>query len=57
MVQEMVNEAKKKRRFDEVSALGQNVDDLSREIDAIQSQIKGMDFEGAYMGDGNGLIG
>jgi len=57
MVQEMVNEAKKKRRFDEVSALGQNVDDLSREIDAIQSQIKGMDFEGAYVGDGDGTIG
>jgi len=57
MVQEMVGEAKKKRRFDEVSALGQNVDDLSREIDAIQSQIKGMDFESAYIGDGDGVLG
>jgi len=52
MVQEMINEAKKKRRFDEVAALGQNVDDLSREIDVLQTQIKEMDFEGAYTGDG-----
>ncbi|PSK37302.1 Vacuolar segregation protein pep7 [Elsinoe australis] len=51
MVQEMVNEAKKKRRFDEVAALGGNVDDLSREIDSIQNIIRSMDFEGAYLGE------
>ncbi|TKX21209.1 putative vacuolar segregation protein PEP7 [Elsinoe australis] len=51
MVQEMVNEAKKKRRFDEVAALGGNVDDLSREIDNVQNRIRGMDFEGAYLGE------
>ncbi|KAF2222773.1 vacuolar segregation protein PEP7 [Elsinoe ampelina] len=51
MVQEMVNDAKKKRRFDEVQALGGNVDDLSREIDNIQNRLRGMDFEGAYLGE------
>jgi len=51
MVQELVNEAKKKRRLDEVAALGQNVDELSREIDAIQAQVKSMDIEGAYLGE------
>lgn len=51
MVQEMMNEAKKKRRFDEMSALSGNVDDLSTEIDVIQNRLKGMDFEGAYLGD------
>ncbi|PNS21023.1 Vacuolar segregation protein pep7 [Sphaceloma murrayae] len=51
MVQEILNDAKKKRRFDEVNALSGNVDDLSREIDTIQARLRGMDFEGAYLGD------
>ena len=46
-----MNEAKKKRRFDEMSALSGNVDDLSQEIDNIQNRLKGMDFEGAYLGE------
>ena len=50
LVQEMMAEAKKKRRFDEMAALSGNVDDLSREIDGIQARLKGMDFEGAYLG-------
>ena len=54
MVQEMLNEAKKKRRFDEVAALTGNVDDLSREVDSIQAQLQGMDWEGAYAA---GVIG
>jgi len=50
MVQDMLNEAKKKRRFDEVAALTGNVDDLSREIDSMQARLQGMDWEGAYNG-------
>lgn len=52
MVSEMIAEANRRRRFDEVSALGQNLEDLSREIDQIQSQLEGMDFAGAYADQG-----
>lgn len=47
-VQEMIAGANKQRRFDEVAALAQNVDDLTKEVDAIQGQLAGMDFAGAY---------
>ncbi|GAB7356764.1 hypothetical protein MBLNU459_g7661t1 [Dothideomycetes sp. NU459] len=47
-VSEMIADANKRRRFDEVGSLAQNVEDLSREIDQIQGQLAGMDFEGAY---------
>lgn len=47
-VQEMIAGANKQRRFDEVAALLQNVDDLTKEVDAIQGQLAGMDFAGAY---------
>ena len=57
MVQEMVVSANKRRRFDEVGALAQNMDDLSREIDQIQGQIAGLDFAGAYSANGVGEIG
>lgn len=50
-VSEMIAEANKRRKFDEVSALSQNVEDLSREIDQIQSQLSQMDFAGAYTAD------
>lgn len=50
-VSEMIADAKKRRRFDEVSALSQNVEDLSREIDQIQGQLAGMDFAAAYAAD------
>jgi len=57
MVQEMVVNANKRRRFDEVGALAQNMDDLSREIDQLQGQIAGLDFAGAYSANGVGEIG
>ena len=51
-VSEMIAEANKRRKFDEVSALSSNVEDLSREVDQIQGQLAQMDFAGAYAGDG-----
>jgi len=49
-VSEMIADANKRRKFDEVSALAQNVQDLSTEIDQIQGQIAQLDFAGAYAG-------
>ncbi|EUC40435.1 hypothetical protein COCMIDRAFT_9698 [Bipolaris oryzae ATCC 44560] len=48
MVSEMVSDATKHRRFDEVSSLVQNLDDLNREIDQINGQLGQLDFAGAY---------
>lgn len=48
MVQEMVADANKRRKFDEVAALAGNIEDLSREIDGIQGMLDNLDFEGAY---------
>jgi len=48
MVSEMIADANKRRKFDEVAALAQNVEDLSRDIDQIQGQLSQMDFAGAY---------
>lgn len=50
-VSEMIAAATKRRKFDEVAALSQNVGDLSKEIDQIQSQISQMDFAGAYISE------
>lgn len=47
-VSEMVADANRRRKFDEVSALAANSQDLNREIDAIQGQLAGLDFAGAY---------
>ena len=47
-VNKMVRDANKKRKFDEVSSLTQNVQDLSKEIDQIQGQLGQLDFAGAY---------
>ncbi|KAF2762213.1 FYVE-domain-containing protein [Pseudovirgaria hyperparasitica] len=49
-VQEMLADVKKHRRFDEAAALGQNIEDLNREIAQITSQISSMDFASAYQG-------
>lgn len=54
MVSEMVANATKHRRFDEVSSLAQNLDDLSTEIDQINGQLSQLDFAGAYQGMGVG---
>ena len=51
-VGQMVADANKRRKFDEVSSLSQNVQDLSKEIDQIQGQISQLDFAGAYGGQG-----
>ena len=47
-VSEMIADANRRRKFDEVGSLAQNVEDLSREIDQIQAQLAQMDFAGAY---------
>lgn len=52
MVSEMIAAANKRRRFDEVAALAQNVEDLSRDIDSLRGQLASMDFKGAYVGGG-----
>ena len=48
MVSEMVADATKHRRFDEVTSLAQNLEDLSREVDQINGQLGQLDFAGAY---------
>ena len=48
LVKEQVADANKRRKFDEVSSLSQNVEDISKEIDRIQGQLEQLDFAGAY---------
>lgn len=52
-VQEMVADANKRRKFDEVAALANNVEEISKEIDSVQNMLAGLDFEGAYTGLGS----
>jgi len=55
LVADMVADAKKARRFDEVTALSGNLDDLSREIDSVNGMIGQLDFAGVYAREqGNG---
>lgn len=49
-VQEMVADANKRRKFDEVAALAANLEEISKEIDGLQNMLAGLDFEGAYSG-------
>ena len=49
-VQEMVADANKRRKFDEVAALAGNVEEISKEIDGVQNMLAGLDFESAYTG-------
>jgi rabenosyn-5 len=56
MVSEMIVDANKRRKFDEVSSLSMNVQDLSKEIDQVTSTIAQLDFAGAYA-NGNGNLG
>ena len=49
-VSEMIADANRRRKFDEVSSLAQNVEDLSNEIDSINGMLGQLDFEGAYSG-------
>jgi rabenosyn-5 len=48
MVGEMVADARRHRRFDEVVALEGNAADLTREVDAVQGMLAQLDFSGAY---------
>lgn len=50
LVKEQIVVANKRRKFDEVSSLAQNVEDLSQEIDRIQGQLGQLDFAGLYSG-------
>ncbi|KAK3067722.1 carboxypeptidase Y-deficient [Teratosphaeriaceae sp. CCFEE 6253] len=54
-VSEMIADANKRRKFDEVAALAQNVEDLSRELDQIQGQLGQMDFAGAYANESGAI--
>lgn len=51
MVSEMVANATKHRRFDEVTSLSQNLEDLNKEIDQVNGQLGQLDFAGAYQKD------
>ncbi|MBU2704277.1 hypothetical protein Ga0466249_005438, partial [Sporomusaceae bacterium BoRhaA] len=42
------------RRFDEVTSLSQNLEDLNVEIDGVQGMLGQMDFAGAYAREGAG---
>jgi rabenosyn-5 len=48
MVSEMVADATKHRRFDEVTSLAQNLEDLNKEIDLANGQLGQLDFAGVY---------
>lgn len=48
LVKEQVADANKRRKFDEVSSLAQNVEELSKEVDLVQGQLGQLDFAGAY---------
>ncbi|KAL2861148.1 putative vacuolar segregation protein (Pep7) [Aspergillus lucknowensis] len=50
-VSEMIADANRRRKFDEVSSLAMNVEDLTREIDRVNGMLDGLDFEGAYLGN------
>lgn len=51
-VSEMIADANKRRKFDEVSSLAQNVEDLSKEIDQVNGMLGHLDFAGTYVGSG-----
>jgi rabenosyn-5 len=46
-----VANATKHRRFDEVTSLSQNLDDLNQEIDQVNGQLGQLDFASAYQRD------
>lgn len=54
MVQEMIADANKRRKFDEVAALAGNVEDLSTEIDSVQKLVDNLrgEFDSVYTGGG-----
>jgi len=52
-VSEMIADANRRRKFDEVSALALNIEDLSKEIDRINGVLDKLDFESLYIGNQN----
>lgn len=52
LVKEQIADASKRRKFDEVSSLAQNVEDLGKEIDQVQGQLGQLDFAGVYGAQG-----
>ncbi len=50
LVKQQISDANKRRKFDEVSSLAQNVADLAKEIDQVQGQLAQLDFAGLYSG-------
>ena len=53
-VSEMIADANRRRKFDEVSSLAMNMEDLSREIDRVNGMLNGLDFAGVYTGAAEG---
>lgn len=53
-VSEMIADANRRRKFDEVSSLAVNIEDLSREIDRINGMLSELDFESVYTGNRQG---
>ena len=51
LVKEQIADAHRRRKFDEVSSLASNVEDLGKEIDQVQSQLAQLDFAGLYSGE------
>ncbi|KKK15856.1 hypothetical protein P175DRAFT_0500386 [Aspergillus ochraceoroseus IBT 24754] len=51
LVSEMIADANRRRKFDEVSSLAMNIEDLTREIDRVNGMLDGLDFEGVYTGN------
>ncbi|RFU28446.1 hypothetical protein B7463_g7879, partial [Scytalidium lignicola] len=51
-VGEMVADANKRRKFDEVSSLSSNLQDLSKEIDQVNGMLAQLDFAAVYTGAG-----
>ena len=49
-VSEMIADANRRRKFDEVSSLAMNIEDLSHEIDIVNKMLGNLDFEGVYTG-------
>jgi len=47
-VSEMIADAKKMRRFDEISSLAGNMQDLSKEIDNVNGELGQLNFQGVY---------
>jgi rabenosyn-5 len=54
-VQEMIRDAGKRRRFDEVGSLAAHAEELSKEIDTVQGMLSALDFQSAYAAAGAGV--